>query len=269
MDVNVLGPMEVSVRGPSTLPTAGKPRQVLALLALRGDTLVTVATLMEEIWGERPPRSAATTLQTYILQLRRFIATELHPGGAVDPKKVLATRPGGYVLAIAPGSVDADRFEQLAARGRRACADGDPAAGSELLRRALALWRGPALIDVGPGPGPVLELEAMALEEARMVALEQRIEADLRLGRHAEILIELMRLARRYRLNENVHRLLMAAFALRGDVIRALETYQTLRRSLREELGIEPSDRIRRLHRAILAGEPLVGADVVAAQPAF
>jgi SARP family transcriptional regulator, regulator of embCAB operon len=266
VDVKILGPMEISVRGPSTLPTAGKPRQVLALLALRGDSLVTVPTLMEEIWGEQPPRSAATTLQTYILQLRRFIGGELCSESGVVAKDVLVTRPGGYVLAVAPGFVDAARFEDLAARGRKACAAGDDAAGSDLLGRALALWRGPALVDIGPGP--VLELEAMALEEARMVALEQRIEADLRMGRHAELVVELIRLTRQHPMNENVHRLLMAAFAQCGNVFRALETYQVLRRTLREELGIEPSDRIRRVHHAILSGGSVHEVGLVAAEVA-
>lgn len=270
MDVRILGPMAVEEQGRSILPTAAKPRQVLALLALRGDHLVTVPTLTEEIWGEHPPRSAATTLQTYILQLRRLIGDALGHGSARSAKDVLVTRPSGYLLAVSPGTVDAAAFEAAVVQGRRACAQGDPRATSELLGRALALWRGPALVDVPVGP--ILELDVMALEEARMAALEHRIEADLNLGLHTQLVGELRVLTRQYPMNENLHRQLMTAFYRSGSVWRALEAYQTLRGTLRDELGLEPSAPVQRLHHAILTADPaieegdlLLGGDRLAA----
>ena len=257
VDVRVLGPVSVHEQGRSVLPTAGKPRQLLALLALRGNHLVTVGTLMQEVWGSRPPRSASTTLQTYVLQLRRLLAEaqQDRDGGAVGrAKEILQTRPGGYRLVLASGRVDALEFEQLAAAGRRAAAAGDDHAASGLLDRALQLWQGSALMDIGLGD--VLELEALALEEARTAALECRIDVDLRLGRHAQLIPELRVLAARNPMNESVHRQLMLAFYRSGNAWRALEAYHALRRTLRGELGLEPSASLRRLQQAVLTDAP-------------
>jgi SARP family transcriptional regulator, regulator of embCAB operon len=257
VDVRVLGPVSVHEQGRSVLPTAGKPRQLLALLALRGNHLVTVGTLMQEVWGSRPPRSASTTLQTYVLQLRRLLAEaqQDRDGGAVGrAKEILQTRPGGYRLVLASGRIDALEFEQLAAAGRRAAAEGDDHAASGLLDRALQLWQGSALMDVGLGD--VLELEALALEEARTAALECRIDVDLRLGRHAQLIPELRVLAARNPMNESVHRQLMLAFYRSGNAWRALEAYHALRRTLRGELGLEPSASLRRLQQAVLTDAP-------------
>ena len=253
MDVKVLGPVTATHGRHSVMPTAGKPRQVLALLALHADRLVTVPALMEEIWGEAPPRSAATTLQTYIMQLRRLIARSLAGDPHTEAKDVLVTRPGGYLLQVAPGEMDAFEFGRLAAAGRRAFADGDDEGCSELLGRALGLWRGPALVDVCVGR--VLELEVLELEEARMAALERRIQADLNLGRHAELVGELRVLAARHPMNEHLHMQLMIALCRSGHAWRALEAFHTLRRALNEELGLEPSDRVHRLQQAILNGD--------------
>lgn len=253
MDVKVLGPVSVTQGRRSVMPTAGKPRQVLSLLALNADRLVTVPTLMEEIWGEAPPRSAATTLQTYIMQLRRLIARALAGDPHTQPKDVLVTQPGGYLLQVSPGEVDSFEFGRLAAAGRRAFADGDDAGCSELLGRALALWRGPALVDVSVGR--VLELEALGLEEARMAALERRIQADLNLGRHGELIGELRVLAARHPMNEHLHMQLMIALYRSGHAWRALEAFHTLRRALNDELGLEPSIQVHRLQQAILTGD--------------
>jgi DNA-binding SARP family transcriptional activator len=259
MDVKVLGPVSVSVRQRSILPTAGKPRQVLTLLVLHADRLVTVPTLMEEVWGEAAPRSAATTLQTYILQLRRLIARALDQDPLRQAKDVLVTQPGGYLLEVAPGEVDATQFGRLAAAGRRAYAEGDAHAASDLLGKALELWRGPALADVSVGR--VLELEVLGLEEARMAVLERRIDADLRLGRHAELIGELRVLAAKHPMNENLYMQLMLALYRSGNVWRALEAFHTLRRTLNVELGLEPSVQVRKLQQAMLSGDPAL--DVV------
>lgn len=181
MEIKVLGPLTAHEHGVSLVPSAAKPRQILALLALQGDHVVTVPTLMEEIWGQNVPRSAATTLQTYILQLRRKIAVALDGDPVRNAKEVLVTQHGGYLLQVQPGQVDVQEFEQLALSGRGAYDAHDYAAASALLGKALAVWQGPALVDVPVGG--VLELEVLRLEEDRMACLERRIDADLKLGR--------------------------------------------------------------------------------------
>ncbi|WP_018547644.1 AfsR/SARP family transcriptional regulator [Streptomyces sp. LaPpAH-108] len=261
MDVGILGPLQVRLNGQSIVPSAGKPRQLLALLAIRAERVVTVPTLMEEIWGEAIPKSAATTLQTYILHLRRQMTTALragHTGTAQAPglnaKDVLTTCFGGYRLAVRPENNDLREFQSFAARGSAALETGDAQAASLLLERALGLWRGTALVDVPVGR--VLAVEVLGMEEQRTRALEQRIEADLLLGRHASLLAELRMLVARHPMNENLAAQLMTALYRSGGAWRALEAYQELRGTLIEELGVEPSPRLQRLHRAILAGEP-------------
>ncbi|MYR61463.1 hypothetical protein GTY54_36370, partial [Streptomyces sp. SID625] len=192
MDIDVLGTLAVREQGVSITPTAPKPRQVLALLALNADKVVPVATLTEELWGARPPRSARPTLQTYILQLRELINGALRQGGGDgqrSAKDVLLTVPSGYLLKGGTGSSDVREFERLAGTGYRAMDAEDYPEAAARLREALALWTGPALADVHAGVH--LETQIRRLEESRLCALDQRIEADLRLGRHRELLAEL------------------------------------------------------------------------------
>ncbi|MFJ6215374.1 BTAD domain-containing putative transcriptional regulator [Streptomyces sp. NPDC092296] len=259
MEIAVLGPLAARQYRTSIVPTAGKPRQILALLALHAGRLVTVPTLMEEVWGGADlPRSAATTLQTYILQLRRKITAALAgedpASGALCAKEVLATGHGGYRLDVPADAVDVREFERLAAQGRTAHEVGDYQVASALLARALEMWRGPALVDVRVGP--VLGLEVLRLEELRMSVLERRIDADLHLGRHAELLGELHVLTVRHPMQENLCAQLMLAHYRAGSAWRALDAYQRLRGALVERLGIEPSARLQQLQQAILAGEP-------------
>jgi DNA-binding SARP family transcriptional activator len=254
MDIKVLGRLTAELNGVSVVPSAAKPRQILALLALQPGRVVTVPTLMEEIWGEDIPRSAATTLQTYILQLRRKIAVALEGDPSRQPKDVLVTQHGGYLLEVHPGRIDVQEFEQLHASGRDAHAAEDHRTASELLGRALDLWQGPALVDVRVGG--VLELEKLRLEEDRMAALERRIDSDLRLGRHAEMVPELRVLAAKHPMHENFCAQLMTALHRSNNAWRALEAYQRLRGSLVEDLGLEPSPRLQRLHQAILCADP-------------
>lgn len=211
---------------------------------------------MEEVWGESIPRSAATTLQTYILQLRRRIAVALEGDATRDAKDVLTTQHGGYVLHGRPGRLDHQEFDQLVDAGRRAADEGNDEGASDLLGRALAMWRGPALVDVRVGS--VLELEVLRMEESRMVALERRIEADLRLGRHNELIPELQVLAARHPLHENFCAHLMVALHRAGNSWRALEAYQRLRGSLVRELGLEPSERVQRIQRGVLSGKEAI-----------
>jgi len=258
VDIDVLGALAVRENGVSVTPTAPKPRQVLALLALHADRVVPVASLMEELWGQRPPRSARTTLQTYVLQLRELISAALvHDAPAGVPrsaKDVLVTSPGGYLLSTSGGASDVREFELLAGRGYRAMDAGDFTGAARQLREALALWTGSALADVHAGVQ--LEMHQRRLEETRLCALDQRIEADLRLGRHRELLGELTVLVSRYRTHENLHGQFMLALHRSGRRSEALEVYQRLRAALVRELGLEPSAGLRRLQRSILMAHP-------------
>ncbi|GGN21466.1 AfsR/SARP family transcriptional regulator [Streptomyces fuscichromogenes] len=256
MDIGLLGALNVRENGVSIAPTAPKPRQVLALLALRADQVVPVPTLTEELWAGTPPRSARTTLQTYVLQLRELIATALRPGAgpeggaARSAKDVLATLPGGYLLATGGGGSDIQEFERLREQGCRAMDDGNLTAAAGILRRALDLWSGPPFADVPTGAH--LGMEARRLEESRLCALDQRIEADLRLGRHRELLAELTVLTSRYPSHENLHAQFMLALYRSGRRGEALLVYQRLRTLLVRDLGLEPSARLRRLQQAVL-----------------
>ncbi|MFC9057813.1 BTAD domain-containing putative transcriptional regulator [Streptomyces sp. NPDC057074] len=258
MDIDVLGALSVRENGLSVTPTAPKPRQVLALLALQADQVVPVRTLIDELWGERPPRSARTTLQTYVLQLRELISTALRRDpentGGRTAKDVLVTLPGGYLLNTSDGTSDVREFERLAGLGYRAMDADDFAGAARHLRDALGLWTGGALADVQTGAQ--LEIETRRLEETRLCALDQRIEADLRLGRHRELLGELTVLVSRHRTHENLHGQLMLALHRSGRRSEALDVYQRLRNALVRELGLEPSAGLRRMQRSILMSGP-------------
>ncbi|MEU5668320.1 AfsR/SARP family transcriptional regulator [Streptomyces longwoodensis] len=267
MDIEVLGALAVRERGISITPTAPKPRQVLALLALHADRVVPVSSLIDELWGAAPPRSARTTLQTYVLQLRELISAALQaapPQPDTDgvarrtAKDVLVTMPSGYLLAAGGGSNDVRTFERLAGTGYRAMDAGDYTAAARQLREALGLWTGTALADVQAGAQ--LEMEIRRLEENRLCALDQRIEADLKLGRHRELLAELTVLVNRYRTHESLHGQFMLALYRSGRRGEALEVYQRLRATLVRDLGLEPSAELQRLQRSILMAHPETSA---------
>ncbi|HEX2299262.1 MAG TPA: AfsR/SARP family transcriptional regulator [Pseudonocardiaceae bacterium] len=256
VDIEVLGSLSAREHGVSVTPTAPKPRQVLALLALHADQVVQVSALIEELWEDEPPRSARTTLQTYVLQLRELIGEALAKAGEeyVTAKDVLVTLPGGYRLDTRGGFVDFREFERRAGAGYRAMDADDSSGGARRLREALSLWTGPALADVQAGSR--IELEVKRLEEARLCALDQRIEADLRLGRHRELLSELTVLVNRHRMHESLHGQFMLALHRSGRRGEALSVYQRLRATLVRELGLEPSAALSRLQRSILMAQP-------------
>ncbi len=256
MSIELLGPLSVRINHVPVMPAAAKPRQVLAMLALNAGRVVTVSTLIEELWGDQPPPSALTTLQTYILDLRKRMAAAMGPG--MDPKRVLRTRHFGYLLDAQDAQIDIEEFGKLAVAGRARAEAGDYRGTAELLSCALALWRGPALVDVRKGR--VLELEVTALEESRLAVLSRRIEADLVLGRHADILGELTALAARHPLNENFSAQLITALYRTGHTARALQAFHRLRSSLVDELGIEPSAQLQRLQQAVLSRDPSLDA---------
>ncbi|MFI6207701.1 BTAD domain-containing putative transcriptional regulator [Streptomyces sp. NPDC051041] len=227
--------------GVNVTPSAPKVRQVLALLALRANSTVPLHQLVEELWEERPPSSAATTLQTYIYQLRKL------------PGLSLETTPGGYRLPVPRGSLDSMRFTELADLGRRAMEEGHVAEAADLLHRALDVWRGPALSDLTPGP--IVGIDALRLAEQRYEVLEERIDADLLLGRHHRLISELTALAADNPTREGLHAKLMLSLYRAGRRPDALEVFQRIRRVLIQELGLEPCSELQWLHQQVLAGD--------------
>ncbi|HEY0636616.1 MAG TPA: AfsR/SARP family transcriptional regulator [Pseudonocardiaceae bacterium] len=238
-------------------PTAPKPRVVLAMLALHRDEVVSVDSLAEELWGEQAPRSARATVQSYIVHLRKLVAAALPRDGARLAKEIVVTTPGGYRLDTAGGEVDVSRFERLAEAGHRARQQGDFAGAARNFAAALASWRGPALVDVQQGPH--LAVDATRLGEARLNVVACRVEADLRLGRHHELLGELAALVARYRTHEGLSAHFMLALYRSGRRCEALDVYRRLRDRLAEEQGLEPTPPLRRLQRSMLV--PDRGAD--------
>jgi SARP family transcriptional regulator, regulator of embCAB operon len=255
MSIGVIGPLTVELDGTRIVPAAAKPRQILALLSLSPGSIIGVPVLRQELWGECPPRSASTTLQTYIRQLRVCITAALDPGQ--DPKQVLRTDSIGYTLQAHRISADMSEFEQLAQAGRAAAEDGDHYTASARFGRALALWRGQALADVRPGWQ--LGLKAASLEQARLSVHQRRIDSDLALGRHVDLLAELNTLVVQHPTNEHFCASRMTALYSAGYIERALGEFHRLRTALRDELGIEPTPMLQRLHLALLSGTAMPG----------
>ena len=244
MDIRVLGPLElVGTEGPLPLAAPMQRRLLAALVTRAGDTLSADA-LIDTLWGEAPPASAAKVLQTYVSQLRKTL-----PEGAR-----IVTRGAGYALELENASLDAGRFELLLEEGRKAVREGNPALGASLLRRALALWRGQAYGEFAYDE--FARGEAERLEELRLVAIEERFGAELALGRHAELLPELQSLARLQPLRERLQAQAMLALYRCGRQTEALDLYATVRATLRDELGLEPGQELRALQQRILKHDP-------------
>ena len=226
---------------------AGKLAALLAVLLLRRNEVVASDRLVEDLWNGEAPATASKTLQLYVSQLRRLL-----------PADTLLTRAPGYVLRVEPGDVDADEFEALLASGREELEAGEPERAAATLRRALVLWRGPPLADFTYDEFARGEIER--LEELRVEALEERIEADLARGRHAEVVGELESLRHEYPLRERLHVQLMLALYRCGRQADALVIYREARRRLDDELGIEPGPQLRELEGAILRQDASLAA---------
>jgi ABC-type transport system substrate-binding protein/DNA-binding SARP family transcriptional activator len=252
LEFRVLGPFEVSRSGRTIELPAGKPHTLLAVLLLHRNRVVSVDTLVEELWAERPPRTAAKNVQVYVSHLRRALGD-----GA------LVTRAPGYVLRIEQGHVDADRFRALVEEARRQ----PPAQAAKRLREALALWRGEPLADFAYDS--FAQEEIRGLEELRLAALEERIAADLALGRHEDVLPELESLVRAHPLRERLLGQLMLALYRCGRQAEALETYRAARSRFTDELGLEPSPELRRMERAILEHDASLQAPAPVARDAL
>lgn len=253
-EINVLGTFEATIDGVSIVPTAAKPRHLLAVLALNVGRVVTAGALIEELWCDRAPRSAHSTLQTYVMQLRKVIADAMPGADRHASRKVLETRHTGYALRLDHEVLDVDRYSRLAVAGRTAGVGGDYEAAERLLRQALAVWRGPLLVDVSVGPH--LEIEATRLSESRLTDLALRIDADLYLGRHHQLLGDLAALCARHPHMENFRAQFMLALYRCGRPGQALEVYHDMWATIRDQFGVDPSPRLRALHQAMLAGDP-------------
>jgi DNA-binding SARP family transcriptional activator len=231
-------------------PRAPKLRAVLALLLLQANQIVHMDTIIEELWGPNPPRSAVTIVQTYIYHLRKIFAAEKldMPG-----EPLLATRSPGYLLHAEPAQVDAEVFERLVqeCRALKDC----PRQAAATLSRALGMWTGTALADVPRGR--LLQAHAVHLEELRINALELRIQADMALGKHRELIAELRSLTSAYPFHEWFHGQLIAVLSRSGRRSEALQAYQSLRALLSVELGVDPSPALQRLQQHVLGlGSP-------------
>jgi DNA-binding SARP family transcriptional activator len=225
----ILGPVDVLDGGRAVSLPAGKPLALLRVLLLNGNRVVSAAALIDELWGEDPPDTALKALQGHVSQLRKALGANR-----------LTTKAPGYRLRVEDGELDLDRFELLVRNGRERLAAGDAKTAARELESALALWRGPA-------PG---------LDELRLAALEDRIEADLALGRHAQLVAELETLVGEQPLRERLRGQLMLALYRSGRQAEALEEYRRTRKTLVDELGIEPGEALQELQRAILRHDP-------------
>jgi predicted ATPase/DNA-binding SARP family transcriptional activator/class 3 adenylate cyclase len=251
MEFRILGPLEVSSRGGHKRDLAGKQRALLAVLLLHANEVVSTDGLIDALWGAEPPETAGKALQVHVSRLRKL----LEPEG----NEVLVTRPPGYALDLRGHELDLHQFERLRAEAQQATADGDPARAAAKLRDALSLWRGPPFADFTFEP--FAQSEIGRLEELRLTALEERIDAILALGRHAEVVGELEVLVAQHPLKERLRAQLMLALYRARRQAEALDVYQAARRALVDELGIEPSPELQELERQILRQDPSLELD--------
>lgn len=255
MRFNLIGPFEIVAEdGRTHLPSTPKVCQTLALLLTRPNEIVTSDALIQELWGESPPRSAITTLQTYVYHARRMFVGE----GLIPPERpLLMTRSPGYLIQVDDDEVDIKIFERLVARAHTDLEAENSESAVESLDEALGLWRGPALSNIPAGDA--LTGHIVHLEELRIRALELRIEAENQLGRRRESIPELRKLVNDYPLNEWFHSQLISALGASGRRAEALQAYQNLRRILSDELGLEPSPELQRLQLEVLNPQPSSG----------
>jgi DNA-binding SARP family transcriptional activator len=252
IEFRLLGPLEVLAEG--TPVSLGTPQQraLLVLLLLNANEVVSRDRLIDELWGENPPETAAKLVQVYVSRLRKALEPDRTGGG-----DVLVTQAPGYMLRVSPDELDVNRFERLVEEGQKALVEGTPGEAAARLREALALWRGPALADFVFEP--FAEADVGRLEELRLAALEGRIEADLALGR-TDLVGELETLIARNPLRERLRGQLMLALYRSGRQSEALEAYRETRRTLVEEVGVEPDPALQRLEQAILKQDPALDA---------
>jgi DNA-binding SARP family transcriptional activator len=239
IEFRLLGPLEVTLHERPLELGGVKQRSLLAILLLHANQVLSSDRLIDELWGASPPPTAAKSVQVMVSKLRKKLGD-----------RRLVTHPPGYVLRVEPAALDLARFEQLLGEARRAA----PESAARKLHQALALWRGPALADLAYES--FAQAEIARLEELRLAALDQRIDADLATGRHAELVGELEALVAQHPLHERLRCQLMVALYRSGRQAEALDAYRAARRELSEELGLEPSEELKRLEQAILRQDP-------------
>jgi DNA-binding SARP family transcriptional activator len=259
VSLGLLGSVELRRDGVLVPVGAAKKRMILAVLGLSGGEVVSADRLIDALWGERPPPSSGKALQVYVSQLR----------DAVEPNRrapsVIVSQAPGYALALAPQAVDVRVFERLWDEGRRLRGSDSPDSAAEVLARALALWRGPPLADLAYEEA--FTQDVSRLEEMRWTCLEDRIDADLAAGRHADVIADLEELTHRYPLRERACGLLMLAYYRSGRQADALHAYRRMRATLVGELGLQPSRVLAELERRILQQDPALDETVVRASP--
>jgi DNA-binding SARP family transcriptional activator len=251
MEFGILGPLAVTDEQRRPVEIRG-PRQqaLLAILLLHANEVVSRDRLIEDLWAGDPPETAATALHGYVSQLRKV----LEPQARAGEHRLLVTQAPGYVLRIDPERLDLARFERLVREGKQELVDGEPHGAATALAEALALWRGPPLSEFASVPFALAE--TLRLEELRLSALEERVEADLALGRHANLVHELEALVAEHPLRERLRGQLMLALYRSGRQAQALEAYRRGRQTLVNELGIEPGGPLQELEKAILNHDP-------------
>src|SRR5919197_919788 len=257
MDFRILGPLQVFDGDVEVSLGSPKERALLAVLLLHARTVVSRERLIDELWGESPPPTAAKALNVHVSQLRKALTR--------NARETVVTRPPGYALEIEPARLDAVRFEQLLAEAREQVAAGEVASARRLLGEALALWRGPAL--AGVELQAAARTEAGRLEELRLSAQLDRIDCELALGLHEQLVGELEALVAEQPLRERLRGQLILALYRSGRQADALSAYREARETLVGQLGIEPSAALQRLERAILNQDPSLEAPAGTARP--
>src|SRR4051794_2058921 len=258
MEFRVLGPLEVR-HGDRPVPVRGRvQRALLARLVLNLGESVPDDRLLEDLWGDDQPASGSTALRVRVSQLRKALA----PG---DAEVAIVSRGSGYALEADPECVDSRRFERLLGEGRQATREGRPTEALEVLAESLSLWRGPPLADLAYER--FAQPEIARLEELRLDALEERLDAELALGRHRELVAPLEALVAAEPLRERPRAQLMLALYRSGRQADALAAYRDARRALTHELGIEPGATLRELERSMLRHDPAVDAPAGVAPP--
>ncbi|MEV8309138.1 AfsR/SARP family transcriptional regulator [Streptomyces flavidovirens] len=258
-EFRLLGPVEIRDGRTRTdiVPSGSKQRALLSALVIHAGRLLSVDQLTEELWGADPPSNAGNALQAHVTRLRRLLTAPGRPGAPRPGREWISTLPTGYLLSLGRATTDVQDFHRLSAKGR-AAAVSDPGHATEILRRALSLWRGPALQD--SRYGPLCTSEAARLEENRLITLETLYGARLRCAQHGEIIGELEKLTADHPLHERFHDLLMVALYRSGRQAEALGVYERARHRILDALGVEPGPALRGRMEAILHHAPDLAA---------
>jgi DNA-binding SARP family transcriptional activator len=243
--IRILGPLSVIKSATEVAPTAPKQRQMLALLLLNANRVVTMPQVMRELWAYDPPATAVAAVHCYVMQLRRSLSMFDAPR--------LITCEHGYQMVVRSGELDLDVFSARVHSAQLALARDELMVASRLFRAALALWRGDALVDIEGGP--ILAGAVAAIERRRLDVISQRVGVDLRLGRHHELIGELSGLVHRHPTDEELISHLMLALYRSGRQAEAMAAFQALRTVLTEEHGVPPSGPLCQLHTDMLSGD--------------